>query len=90
MAGRSSYQSVRAKLQLYSHEGKAQGYVLVERRLQNHGVGYDYYKVKLDLAEDIYKVIEKGPWMININYLAVKHWSPTFNPSEVCFGHTLV
>lgn len=53
-------------------------------------VGNDYYMVKFDFPEDKTKVMEGGPWMINGKYLAVKRWSPSFNPCESCFGRTLI
>ena len=52
--------------------------------------GNGYFMVKFDLDEDRSKVIDGGPWMINGDYLAVKKWTPDFNPSEACFGRTMV
>lgn len=54
------------------------------------GVGNGYFLVKFDLQEDRERVISDGPWMLQDHYLAVKRWSPSFNPCDACFGHTLV
>ena len=54
------------------------------------GVGNGYFMVKFDLAEDREKVITGGPWMLQNNYIAVKRWTPDFNPSNACFGRTML
>ena len=46
--------------------------------------------VKFDSMVDREKVICGGPWILFDHYLAVKEWSPEFNPSEECFGQTMV
>ena len=46
--------------------------------------------VKFDRSEDREKVIMGGPWMLSDNYIAVKSWTPDFNPSDGCFGRTML
>ena len=76
-----SYTALRAKLgSLWRLQG---GFEVMN-------VGNDYFMVKFDLEADRAKVIERGPWMIMDHYLAVKLWTPDFNPSEECFGKTMV
>ncbi|XP_072056312.1 uncharacterized protein [Arachis hypogaea] len=53
-------------------------------------VGFDYFLVKFDVAEEREKVLLGGPWMIEGNYVAVKPWDQEFRSSENCFGATLV
>ncbi|XP_057746216.1 uncharacterized protein LOC130965474 [Arachis stenosperma] len=53
-------------------------------------VGFDYFLVKFDVAEEREKVLLGGPWMIEENYVAVKPWDQEFRSSENCFGATLV
>ncbi|XP_029152421.1 uncharacterized protein [Arachis hypogaea] len=53
-------------------------------------VGFDYFLVKFDVAEEREKVILGGPWMIERNYVAVKPWDQEFRSSENCFKATLV
>ncbi|XP_072067051.1 uncharacterized protein [Arachis hypogaea] len=53
-------------------------------------VGFDYFLVKFDVAEEREKVFLGGPWMIEGNYVAVKPWDQEFRSSENCFGATLV
>ncbi|XP_025702668.1 uncharacterized protein [Arachis hypogaea] len=53
-------------------------------------VGFDYFLVKFDVAEELEKVLLGGPWIIEGNYVAVKPWDQEFRSSENCFGATLV
>ena len=53
-------------------------------------VGNGYFMIKFDHSEDREKVIAEGPWMLNNHYLAVKKWSPDFNPLDDCFERTMV
>ena len=53
-------------------------------------VNNEYFMVKFDSMADREKVISGGPWILFDHYLAVKEWSPDFNPSEECFGQTVV
>ncbi|XP_025693023.1 uncharacterized protein [Arachis hypogaea] len=53
-------------------------------------VGFDYFLVKFDVAEEREKVLLGGPWMIEGNYVVVKPWDQEFRSSENCFGATLV
>nr|XP_025680603.1 uncharacterized protein LOC112782439 [Arachis hypogaea] len=53
-------------------------------------IGFDYFLVKFDVAEEREKVLLGGSWMIEGNYVAVKPWDQEFRSSENCFGATLV
>ena len=52
--------------------------------------GNGYFMVKFDNSEDREKVIGGRPWLVQDHYLAVKEWSPEFNPSDNYFGRTMV
>ena len=80
--------------------GKTLSYPMIKQKLKNlwrlsggydvMNVGNGYFLVKFDSQEDRMRVITEGPWMIQDHYLAVKQWSPSFNPGDSCFGHTMV
>ncbi|XP_015940937.1 uncharacterized protein LOC107466473 [Arachis duranensis] len=53
-------------------------------------MGFDYFLVKFDVAEEREKILLGGPWMIEGNYVAVKPCDQEFRSSENCFGATLV
>ena len=53
-------------------------------------VGYGYFVVKFELAEDRWKVINGVPWMIFNRYLYVRTWTPKFIANLVKVDHTLV
>ena len=53
-------------------------------------VGNGYFMIKFDCTEDREMVIFEGPSMINDHYLAVKKWSPEFNPLVECFNQMMV
>jgi len=44
--------------------------------------------VKFDVREDRDRVIGEGPWMIFDHYLAVRAWTPDFDPEEVSIDRT--
>ncbi|XP_016206827.1 uncharacterized protein LOC107647240 [Arachis ipaensis] len=53
-------------------------------------VGFGYFLVKFDVAEDCEKVMLGGPWLIEGHYVAVKPWDVDFQSSEQSFDSTLV
>jgi hypothetical protein len=53
-------------------------------------VSNDFFMVKFDVREDREKVIGEGPWMIFDHYLAVRAWTPDFDPEEVSIDRTSV
>ena len=53
-------------------------------------VGNGFFMVKFDMAKDTERVINGGPWMLQDSYIAVKRWTPNFNPSDGCFGRTMI
>ena len=76
-----SYTAMREKIRgLWRLKG---GYEVMD-------VGFGYFMLKFDLQEDREKVIVGGPWMLHDHYLAVKEWSPSFNPCEESFGRMMV
>ena len=52
--------------------------------------GNGNFMVKFDVEVDRGKVVASGPQMFQNHYLAIKHWTPFFNPSNDCFGRTMV
>ncbi|PNX77058.1 hypothetical protein L195_g033019, partial [Trifolium pratense] len=80
--------------------GKNLGYGTMKQKLESvwrlagafelMHVGNAFYMVKFDSAEDKNKVISGGPWMIYDHYLAVRHWSPTFNANTAKIDKTMV
>ena len=49
-----------------------------------------YYMVKFDSMANSKKVIGGGSWILFNHHLAIKKWTPNFNPSDDCFGRTMV
>ncbi|MCI08948.1 hypothetical protein A2U01_0030030, partial [Trifolium medium] len=71
--------------------GRKIGFKALESRLKQlwvrQGVislvdlGYDYYLVTFTNKEDHTAALIGGPWLIYDHYLAVREWSPNFNPA---------
>jgi hypothetical protein len=80
--------------------GKNIGYYQLRMRLKgvwklNGGfelmnIGNGFFMVKIDLANDRAKVINRGPWMIFDHYLAVRNWSPEFVSSTAKINRAMV
>ncbi|PNX59710.1 hypothetical protein L195_g051557, partial [Trifolium pratense] len=80
--------------------GKNLGYNTMKNKLESvwnlkggidlMNVGNAFYMVKFDGVEDKNKVVNGGPWMIYDRYLAVRHWSPSFNANTAKIDRTMV
>lgn len=45
-------------------------------------LGFGYFLVRLSSLEDMTKVLNEGPWMVNDHYLTIRFWDPDFIPSK--------
>ncbi|PNX81511.1 hypothetical protein L195_g037532, partial [Trifolium pratense] len=80
--------------------GKNLGYNHMKKKLENvwnliggfelMAVSNSFYMVKFNCEEDKNKVINGGPWMIYDHYLAVRHWTATFNAATATIDKTMV
>ena len=53
-------------------------------------LGYDYYLVKFELAEDVDSILKGGPWFIGHQFLAIRQWEPEFKASTATLSSVAV
>ena len=58
--------------------------------MQCMDLGLDFFLVRFRLSEDYWHVVNDGPWFIRQQFLAIRHWSSGFRPSEAKITTTTV
>nr|POF23677.1 uncharacterized protein CFP56_77213 [Quercus suber] len=53
-------------------------------------LGYDYFLVKFELAEDMDAILMGGPWFIGQHFLAIRQWEPGFKASTATLSSVAV
>ena len=53
-------------------------------------LGYDYYLVKFELAEDVDSILKGGPWFIGQQFLSIRQWEPEFKASTATLSSVAV
>ena len=53
-------------------------------------LGYDYYLVKFELAEDVDSILKGGPWFIGQQFLAIRQWEPEVKASTATLSSVAV
>ena len=53
-------------------------------------LGYDYYPVKFELAEDVDSILKGGPWFIGQQFPAIRQWEPEFKASRTTLSSVAV
>ncbi|XP_065624743.1 uncharacterized protein LOC136065460 [Quercus suber] len=53
-------------------------------------LGYDYFLVKFELAEDMDSILMGGPWFIGQHFLAIRQWEPGFKASTATLSSVAV
>nr|POE56127.1 hypothetical protein CFP56_63273 [Quercus suber] len=53
-------------------------------------LGYDYFLVRFELAEDVDSILTGGPWFIGQHFLAIRQWEPGFKASTATLSSVAV
>nr|POE77266.1 uncharacterized protein CFP56_29768 [Quercus suber] len=53
-------------------------------------LGYDYFLVRFELAEDVDTILTGGPWFIGQHFLAIRQWEPGFKASTATLSSVAV
>ena len=53
-------------------------------------LGYDYYLVKFELAEDVDSILKGGPWFIGQQFHAIIQWEPEFKASTATLSSVAI